>query len=130
MNTTMSVSPDEQLVEIACEYFPAQVRKDYAELLHQQAQGEARGAKETCRRIAEQLVTRKVTPRLALKLHLSTLEEVIAVMGPTSAKQVLCCADVLVLELMSALADAYRRMPMPTPVPLARRKTWFTSGVN
>lgn len=126
----MSVSPDEQLVEIACEYFPAQVRRDYAELLHQQAQGEASGAKDICRRIAEQLATRKVTPRLALKLHLSTLEEVIEVMGPSSAKRVLCCADVLVLELMSALADAYRQLPSPAPAPMARRKTWFSSGVN
>jgi hypothetical protein len=104
----MSMLPDEPLVEIACELFPAEVRREYAELLHQQAQGGAGKAKEICRRIADKLVTRKVTPRLALKLHLSTMEEVIGTMG----------------------ADAYRRNPSPPSVPPPRRRTWFASGVN
>jgi hypothetical protein len=127
---TMSVQRDEQLVEIAGEQFPVEVRNAYAGLLRQQAEGGAAGAKEVCKRIARQLVMLRVTPRMALKFHLATLEEIIATMGPQSAKRVLTCGDVLVLELMSALADAFRQQPAAPVVPPPRRKTWFTSGVN
>jgi hypothetical protein len=126
----MQTQPDEQLVEIACEFFPVEVRNAYAELLQQQAQGTLPSAKETCRRIAEQLAARRVTPRLALKLHLATMETVIASMGPAHTKQILTSGDVLVLELMTALADAYKLLEPPSTVRAPRSKTWFAGSVK
>lgn len=127
---TMSIQPPEPLVEIACEYFPAEVRNEYAALLQKQAEGALPTAKGACRRIAEKLVERRVTPRLALKLHLATMESVIASMGPACTKRVLTSGDVLVLELMTALADAYTQQPAPPGIPAPRRKNWFATSVR
>jgi hypothetical protein len=123
----MTTQPDESLVEIACEYFPLEVRNAYAELLHRQAQGNLPSPKDCCRQIAEKLVARRVTPRLALKLHLATMEQIISTLGPACTKQVLTSGDVLVLELMTALADAYRQLEPPAPVRAPHRKTWFAT---
>lgn len=126
----MTTPPDEQFVEIACEFFPLEVRNAYAELLQQQANGTLPSATDTCQRIAEQLAARRVTPRLALKLHLATMESVIATMGPASTKQVLTSGDVLVLELMTALADAYKRLDPPPALRAPRSKNWFAGSVK
>lgn len=120
--------PSETPLEMLWDAFPAELRQDYMALLEQQAAGGARKAKEVCRRIAETLAQRKVTPRMALKLHLAAIEDCIGGKDPQFAKRVLNCGDVLVLELMSALAEAYR-VDAPAPkAPHLRGKAQYVSG--
>lgn len=132
-NTTMAKMSnlrDEQFVEIACEHFPTQVREEYAGLLRQLTEGVVPSAREACRHIAEQLAARKVNARLALKFHLATMESVIETLGPQCAKKVLTCGDVIVLELMSALSEAYGQCSSSLPPPNTRRRSWLPSGAR
>lgn len=126
----MTTQPQEQLVEIACEFFPLEVRNAYAELLQRQAEGTLPTAKDTCREIAHKLAVRRVTPRLALKLHLATMEQVIATLGPTSTKRVLTSGDILVLELMTALTEAYKKLDSPPMIRAPRSKAWFAGNAK
>ena len=61
--------------------------------------------------LVELLVSGGATPHEAFWLHLHVLEETIRGLGSRSARHVMNRADLLILEVMLKLADAYRRSP-------------------
>ena len=62
------------------------------------------------RMLSELLVNAQVSPRQAMQLHLTALEDLLEGLGSRSTRHVLTRADLLVLEVMVNLAEGYRRM--------------------
>lgn len=60
-------------------------------------------------RLAELLVQQGVKPQQAMQLHVEVLEELIAGLGNRSARHVMNRADLLALEVMMHLGEAYRQ---------------------
>lgn len=54
------------------------------------------------------LVSRRIAPRQVLQLHLAVVEELIGGLGSRSTRHVLNRADLLLLQVLSHLAEAYR----------------------
>lgn len=60
-------------------------------------------------RFAEILVSTGVTARQAMQLHVHALEELVHGLGSRSTRHVMTRADLLVLEIMTHLAEGYRQ---------------------
>lgn len=58
--------------------------------------------------LARLLATARVSARHLMSLHLQALEELVERLGNRSARHVLARADMLILEMLSHLADGYR----------------------
>ncbi len=61
------------------------------------------------KRLAELLVSARLTARQAMQLHLKVLEELVHGLGARSTRHVMTRADLLVLEVMVHLAEGYRQ---------------------
>lgn len=59
-------------------------------------------------RLAELLISTRLTAQETMQLHLSALEELVRGLGARSARHVMTRADLLVLEVMIHLAEGYR----------------------
>jgi hypothetical protein len=71
--------------------------------------------------LAEMLATAEVSAQRALQLHVSVLEELVQGLGSRSARHVINRADLLVLEVISHLADDYRQRLLESRQPLRQQ---------
>ncbi len=106
----------------AANSLPASIAKRYQELLRAYVVMGAGGLAEEMHRLAETLAGEGYAAPQLMELHLETLGKQVEGLGNRSARHVMTRADLLVLEVMVHLAEAYRRRYVESagdPQPLA-----------
>ncbi len=85
------------------------LKTHYRELLRTHVIMGAGNLREEIKSLALNLAGGQMSADAALGLHLETLEELIRGLGNRSARHVMARADLLALDLLSRLAESYRR---------------------
>jgi DNA-binding NarL/FixJ family response regulator len=85
------------------------LRPHYVALLRAQVMMGSGSLVADVERLADLLATADAAPRAAVRLHVLALEQVLAGLGGRSARHVLARADLLALDLLVHLGEAYRR---------------------
>jgi DNA-binding response OmpR family regulator len=88
---------------------PAELIAHYRELLRIYVIMGSGNLSGELRRLASLLVTAGLTARQTMHLHVEVLEELIHGLGARSTRHVMTRADLLALELMTYVAEGYRR---------------------
>ncbi len=93
--------------EVAAQRLPAELIAYYRELLRTYVIMGSGNLADEPKRLAELLVTVGLTARQTVAIHLHVLEELLQGLGARSSRHVMNRADLLVLEVLTHLADGY-----------------------
>lgn len=105
---------------VSADRLPAELLGHYRELLRTYVIMGSGNLGDELAALAGLLVDAGMAPRLVMQLHLVVLEEIVRGLGARSTRHVMTRADLLILELMVHLAEAYRsRLPGETEEALA-----------
>ena len=99
----------------AGERLPVDVTERYREMLRAYVIMGSGNMTHEMNRLAELLVQKGINPQRAMQLHVEVLEELIAGLGNRSARHVMNRADLLALEVMMHLGEAYRQRHLERP---------------
>lgn len=97
------------ITPLATNAIPSSLAERYRELLRAYVVMGAGGLTDEMRRLAETLAADGCGAPQLMELHLETLGKQVEGLGNRSARHVMTRADLLVLEVMVHLAEAYRR---------------------
>jgi DNA-binding response OmpR family regulator len=114
-------SPAKRTKQICPVGLPKELVQHYRELLRTYViMGSGNLASELSR-LADLLTTTGVSARQTMQLHLQVLEELVHGLGARSTRHVMTRADLLALEMMIHLAEAYRKRYQERIYPPAQR---------
>jgi hypothetical protein len=104
--------PRSVIVVPACQ-IPPRFRASYQELLRAYVIMGSGTLSREIQAFVDELGPARVSARQIVKFHLEVVEEMARGMGQRSARHLLCRADLLILELLITLADAYHDRSAP-----------------
>lgn len=121
----------EGLPDVATGVAPAEAPADsgsletrYADLLRAYVVMGAGSLADEIGRVAERLVAERRSAPQVMELHLTAVAQMVDGLGPRGGRHVMARADLLVLEMMAHLAEAYRRRYVADDVGQDRLAPW------